>query len=102
MKWTIWAILLVSQNFSFTLVSRSRNSGSLPYHAACSALSNLIFFVSSIIMVDNIVTMIRNSDWWMGFFLATFYTVFTVSGSIAGHYVSMRWLEKGSRRVGSA
>lgn len=101
LKWSIWAGLLFLQNFSNTLISRARNGRSLGYHAICSVFSNGIWFLSSLVLVDNAVKVMRDGDWWLGGFVATFYTTFTVIGSVSGHHISMKWLEKGNRKVGA-
>jgi hypothetical protein len=99
-SWVLWAVLLLIQNASFTLVSRARNSGSLGYHAIAAVFSNGIWFLSQVIVVDKIVTALRSHNWSLIAITALFYTIFTVIGSISMHYVSMKYLEKGKRKVG--
>jgi hypothetical protein len=42
--WIIWAGVLLAQNFSFTFVSRARNSGSLKRHVIAALASNGVWF----------------------------------------------------------
>lgn len=101
MKWILWAILLIAQNAAFTWVSRARNSGSIGYHAIASVGSNGIWFISNLLMVGSIVTMMQGAPWIQLVWLGVFYTVCTVTGSLLMHWVSLKWLEKGKRKVGA-
>ncbi len=100
MKWVLWAILLIIQNFAFTLVSRARNSGSLRWHAIASVFSNGVWFVSQLILIDNVMAVLRNSAWDRALVIGLFYSTCTVTGSVSSHWISMRFIEKGKRRVG--
>jgi hypothetical protein len=96
----VWAVLLLVQNFSFTLVSRARNSGSIAYHAVAAVGSNGVWFAAQFILISNFIQIIKTADWLTGVLIGLFYTFFTVIGSISSHYVCMRWIEKGKRAVG--
>lgn len=96
--WVGWALLLVIQNAAFTWVSRARNSGSYGYHAVASVCSNAIFIIQMFCMVDKIR---QAHGMWQIAMVCAAYTVFTVTGSIGMHWVSIRYLEKGKRKVGS-
>lgn len=98
-EWIIWGIVLVLQNAAFTWVSRARNSGSLGYHAIAACFSNGIFILSTIIVVDK-AHQAHGAQQIAE--LAAFYTVFTVAGSVLMHWISMRYLETGRRKVGAA
>jgi hypothetical protein len=80
----------VLQNASFTLVSRARNSRSLGFHAIASVLSNGVW----LLVIRQVVTHLDSAS-MMGTYLAG-----SVTGSVLMHYVSMRFLENGARRVG--
>lgn len=96
--WILWGVLLMVQNAAFTWVSRARNSGSIPYHALASVFSNGVWILSMFIVIDKL----REAS-GIGVIAATalFYTVFTVCGSVAMHWFSMKYLEKGKRKVGA-
>lgn len=84
-------LMVVAQNASFTLVSRARNSASLLYHGGAAVLSNgvwLLVFRRMVVSIDDVSMMLT-------------YLVASVTGSVAMHYVSMKWIEKGKRKVGS-
>lgn len=97
-SWVLWAGLLVAQNAAFTWVSRARNSGSVPYHALAAIFSNGIWILSMFLVVDKL----REAQGLVEIAtIATFYTAFTVAGSVGMHWLSMTYLEKGKRRVGA-
>lgn len=86
------AVLVVCQNASFTLVSRARNSSSIAFHAMAATLSNgvwLLVFRQMVMRIEDVSSMIV-------------YLVASVTGSILMHHISMRWIEKGKRKVGSS
>lgn len=94
-----WVIILFIQNAAFTWVSRARNSGSIVYHGIASIFSNGVWFVSQLILITAVVKP------GMGIMeltkLGILYIIGTTSGSIAMHWVSMKYFEKGKRKVGS-
>lgn len=78
------------QNASFTLVSRARNSRSIKFHAVAAILSNGVWLLV-------IRQVILNLDkWW----LMVAYLVGSVIGSITMHHISMKYIEKGKRKIG--
>jgi hypothetical protein len=99
MSLVAWFLLLVLQNAAFTWVSRARNSGSLMYHGFAAIFSNGIFFVSNLFLIGLVTTAGLTATQLAGYLLI--YIGGTVTGSVAMHYVSMRWLEAGKRKVGS-
>lgn len=100
MSWVVWAVLLLLQNASFTLVSRARNSKSLSYHAFASVCSNGIWFLSLGMAINKLNEAMNSGSWAVVAGTATFYTVCTVVGSVGMHYILMKHVESGSRQVG--
>lgn len=100
--WAAWALLLVAQNFSFTFVSRARNSGSLKRHMIASIASNGIWFVSQLIVVSTFVN-ILSGHFGIGkaIFAGVFYTSFTLIGALSAHYFALK-NEKGKSSVGAS
>lgn len=99
--WAAWAFALVWQNYSFTRVSRARNSASLKAHALASVQSNSAWFLQSLFVYSafmNILTGHAGIIKAIG--AGLFYTAFTMSGSIYAHYVSLK-KEKGATAVGA-
>lgn len=82
--------MTILQNASFTWVSRARNSGSLKYHAIAAIGSNGMW----ILVVRQVVL---NFDKW---YMCAAYVVGAVIGSVLMHWFSMKYLEKGKRKVG--
>jgi hypothetical protein len=84
--------ITVLQNAAFTWVSRARNSGSLRYHALAAVFSNGIWLlvIREVVMnFDSVPVMLA-------------YLAGAVTGSVLMHYVSMKYLEKGKRKVGGS
>jgi hypothetical protein len=96
MSWLIWAVVLVTQQASHTLSSRSRNSASYAYHAAAAVFSNGVWWISLRIMVSDKMQL-RGT---MGILAFVFYVTFTVAGSVSAHYLC-RKLERGNMKVGA-
>lgn len=94
-----WFFLLVWQNAAFTWVSRARNSGSLSYHAFAAVFSNGIWFVSQLFLISMVAR--PGMPTYQLVQLGCIYILGTVTGSVLMHWVSMKWLEKGKRKVGS-
>lgn len=82
--------ITVLQNASFTLVSRARNSGSLGFHAAAAVLSNAVY----LLVLRQVVQHLDSTTLLMA------YLAGSVAGSVAMHWLSMRFLERGTRAVG--
>ncbi len=101
MTYVAWALLLILQNAAFTWVSRARNSGSLGYHAVAAIASNGVWFASQFILIDKMVQIIRSGSWASAVTMGLFYATFTVVGSVGMHWISLRYLEKGKRKVGA-
>jgi hypothetical protein len=96
-----WAALLICQNAAFTWVSRARNSGSYGYHALAATASNGVWFASQFVLIDTLVRLIREGSWTERILTGVFYAACTVVGSVGMHWVSVRFLEAGKRRVGA-
>jgi putative flippase GtrA len=84
-------VITMIQNASFTLVSRARNSSSFAFHAGASLLSNAIY----LLVLRHVITHLDSSSVIAG------YLVGSVTGSVLMHWFSMKFLEKGKRKVGS-
>lgn len=101
MQWVLWGFLLILQNAAFTLVSRARNSGSLLYHSIAALFSNGVWFLSQLILVDKMVSILKSGDWKLALVTGLFYTACTISGSVGMHYLAMHKIEQGNRKVGA-
>lgn len=99
MSLATWAALLVLQNAAFTWVSRARNGGSLGYHAVAAIVSNGVFFASQFLLIGFVA---RDESPSRAMALAAVYVSATTAGSVLMHWVSVRWLERGKRKVGAA
>lgn len=91
MTWLIWAIVLLMQNASFTLVSRARNSASIPYHAIASVLSNGIWFVSQFFVIGIITRAQHEST--LAIIAGLFYVLLTTISAVGMHWFLMRKVE---------
>ncbi|MEE8607941.1 MAG: hypothetical protein V3S55_10060 [Nitrospiraceae bacterium] len=95
-----WALLLIAQNASFTIVSRARNSGSDWYHAVAAVFSNGIWFVSNGIIIFNVTDVIDRTQPAEFVLLLAVYIICTVFGSVVAGKFARTVMEKGNRRVG--
>jgi len=97
-----WAGVLFAQNYSFTYVSRARNSGSLLRHFKAAIFSNGIWIVSNMLMLGPMFDYLTGKH---GFELqvitGSVYTVATVAGSLVAHAVA-KHTEKGLNAVGAS
>jgi hypothetical protein len=100
-QYVAWAIFLILQNASFTFVSRARNSGSYALHAIAAVCSNGIWIAAQFISLGLIIDAIKSGSWSQRLLVGAFYTVFTVAGSVAMHWVGVNFIEKGKRKVGA-
>lgn len=94
-----WALLLVLQNAAFTWVSRARNGGSYGYHAVAAVVSNGVFFATQFVLIGFVA---RDASPERAVALGAVYVLATTTGSVLMHIASVRWLERGKRRVGAA
>jgi len=94
-----WFCVLVIQNAAFTWVSRARNSGSYGYHAIAAVASNGVWFVSNVFLI----AMVAKPDMPIGKLveLGLIYIAGTTTGSVLMHWISIKYLEKGKRKVGA-
>jgi hypothetical protein len=98
MNLALWFAVLVLQNAAFTWVSRARNSGSYAYHATAAVFSNGIWFASQFILISTVVR--PDMTLQKALLLGVVYVAATVTGSVSMHYVSIKYLESGKRKVG--
>lgn len=96
----LWFLLLIVQNASFTWVSRARNSSSLGYHAIAAVGSNGIFIVNQLLLISNVMVSLRTMRWPQLTGICLLYISGTVVGSVLMHWISLKYLETGKKRVG--
>lgn len=94
-----WFFLLVVQTAAFTWVGRARNSGSIGYHAVASVFSNGIWFVSQFLLIGMVAK--PGMPLREAFVLGAVYIAGTVTGATTMHWLALRYLERGSRKVGA-
>src|ERR1043166_7292610 len=85
MNYSIWALFLILQNFSFVLVSRARNSKSIKYHMVMSFFSNSIWFFQSIFLLTNQLDVLKTGSFQQALGIGMFYTFFTMTGAMLSH-----------------
>lgn len=99
--WLTWAIILMIQNFSFTFVSRARNSGSIKRHVTAALLSNGVWFISQALIFSQLYK-IMTGEYGLVAAVGTglFYTAFTILGSVLAHWLALK-TETGMGSVGA-
>lgn|SRR5574341_1217797 len=98
MDWLLWGMLLFAQTGSNTWVSRARNSSSIAYHAAASVVANGVWLLQLMVSINKLASIQSLVD---GAVIVMFYIACTVAGAVSMHWFSMRYLERGIRKVGS-
>lgn len=98
--YVVWALLLVVQNASFTMVSRARNSGSDLYHGIAAVFSNGIWFAATFITFERIWTVLKTADVGLGLMVGAIYVAATVTGSVLMGWFLRNYVETGKRKVG--
>jgi hypothetical protein len=99
MSLATWALILLIQNAAFTWVSRARNGGSYGYHAVAAVCANGLFFGAQFVLVSVVAQGVTGAE---ALGLGLIYVAATTTGSVLMHIASVRWLERGKRRVGAA
>jgi len=98
MKWILWALLLVAQQFSHGVGSRAKNSNSYLYNLWAATLSNGVWICSNFILVDNAVRIMKDGDVIKAAFIAVFYTTFCVIGSLLSQWAAINYFEVKNER----
>jgi hypothetical protein len=99
--WAAWSLALIWQNYAFTRVSRSRNSGSLKAHALAALQANGVWFIQSLFVYSAFMSILTGKAGCVkAVGAALYYTAFTMMGSLYAHYVSLK-KEKGASAVGA-
>lgn len=99
-RWLIWGVLLAVTNGFSTLVSRARNTPDYGYHAFCAVLNHATWFLVNVMFVGVAIDIGAFTDKRAAVFAWGFYITWSTVGSVIMHYVSIKYLEKGNRRVG--
>jgi hypothetical protein len=99
--WVLWALLLMVQNLTFTFVSRARASASLRRHVIAAVGSNGVWILQLQIMLGPLMEYLNGKHGLLlQIAVGAYYTVFTVTGSVVAHYISLK-TEKGKAAVGA-
>lgn len=94
MNYWILIPILIAQQFSYVLVSRARNSNSILYGTIGSVAANSTYFIGQILMVDQFMKILRESNMNHALVLGAIYiTTMTLTASVS-QWVCMRWFER--------
>jgi hypothetical protein len=85
MTWFLWAIMLLLQQGSSTWVGRAKAQDSSRALAIASVVSNAVWFLSQVIIVDNITSALKSHDYLRIGYTLVFYTAFCVIGNVGAH-----------------
>lgn len=100
-RWAVWGLLLALTNGASTLTSRARNTPSYGYHGAAAFFNHAIWGVTNVMFVGVAIDIGSGAtSGWAAAGALAFYAVCSTTGSIAVHWLSIRFFEKGNRRVG--
>jgi len=88
------------QNMAFTWVSRSRNSGDPAYHRVAAVASNSIWFVTTILIWNQLWQALTVGDWFTIVLTGLVYVIATTEGSVLMMKILLK-KETGKRKVGA-
>jgi hypothetical protein len=100
-RWVVWGVLLALTNGCSTLTSRARNTPSYWYHGVASFLNHTVWFVVNVMFVGVAIEIGEQGPNLEAVAVWAFYAACSTVGSVAVHWLSIRYLEKGNRRVGA-
>jgi hypothetical protein len=95
------AVVAFIQNMAFTWVSRSRNSGDPSYHRWAAICSNGIWFVTTLLIWNQIWSALTAGEWWRIVLTGVAYVAATTEGSVLMMKILLK-KETGKRKVGAA
>jgi hypothetical protein len=96
----ILAVIAFIQNMAFTWVSRSRNSGDPNYHRYAAICSNGIWFVTQLLIINQVWPALTNGEWWRLLATGAVYVIATTEGSVLMMRILLK-SETGKRKVGA-
>lgn len=94
------AVVAFVQNMAFTWVSRSRNSGDPSYHRWTAICSNGIWFVTTLLIWNQLWAALTTGDWGRIALTGLVYIVATTEGSVLMMKILLK-TEQGKRKVGA-
>jgi hypothetical protein len=99
-KWLAWGVLLAVTNGCSTLTSRARNTPSYWYRGLAAFANHAVWFVVNVMFVGVAIDISKGGA-ATGLGPWAFYAVCSTAGSIGVHWLSIRFFERGNRRVGA-
>lgn len=97
----VLAVIAFIQNMAFTWVSRSRNSGDPSYHRYAAICSNAVWFVTQMIIWQQVWEVAKSGEWWRLALVGLIYVAATTEGSVLMMKILLK-SETGKRKVGAA
>ncbi|MEE8114917.1 MAG: hypothetical protein V3T23_11265 [Nitrososphaerales archaeon] len=97
--WSIWAVILFLQQFTFLFSGRAKSSGSLKYSAIAGLGSHTSWFFSNLYFITSVLSF-KDAPFWQQSLVCAFYVTFTLSGTVSAQWIALKY-EKGKSRVGA-
>lgn len=91
-KYVVWALMIILQQFSHGISSRAKNSNKIFYNVCAAILSNSVWFFNFYILTINAVE--RSGDIRYLINMGFFYTLFCVVGSVLSQLVAVHFVER--------
>ena len=91
-KYFIWALSLILQQFSHGISSRAKNSNKVIYNAFAAIFSNGVWLFNFYVLATNAIE--KRGDFSYLLFMGLFYIVFCVIGSVLSQVVAVNYFEK--------
>lgn len=100
--WIGYTFLILLQSWSFTFVSRARNSGSLGLHALASIVSSAVWIIAQMFTLSVLAKAITGGLGLGPTIVAiVIYSLASMAGSVFAHWIALR-TESGKTAVGSS
>lgn len=87
----VWAILLFLQAAAGTWLSRARNGKSLRFHLLASFVSYIVWFVSQVVMVDQLVFALKSENLYRIILMGFIFTGASTFGGVLTHHLLQEW-----------
>lgn len=86
--WLLWALVITTQTFCNTWVSRARNQNSLKRHTYAAVAQAGVYIGQQMVMLGNFFEALTGKHGhWVQFYTGVFFMLFSVAGALASH----RW-----------
>lgn len=91
-KYVVWALMLILQQFSHGISSRAKNSNKVFYNVLAAIFSNGVWFFNFYVLATNAIE--KKGDTYYLIYMGFFYIIFCVIGAVLSQIVAVYLVEK--------